>query len=88
MSNKTYDTIKLIALACVPILAFLGSLCTIWNVPHAEQITASLTALDTLLGALVVVLAREYNKKIPSEFDKEIDTMGVGNEDEDGEEDE
>lgn len=85
LSDKTYDTIKLIALACVPILAFLGALCTIWNVPHADQITATLTATDTLLGALVVVLAREYNKKIPSEFNKEIAAMGVGDEDEGGE---
>lgn len=93
MSNKTYDTIKIICLACVPICSFISALCTIWNVSHAEQITASLTAINTLLGALVVILAREYNKEIPSEFDNEIDSMGAGMEiadadDEDGEEDE
>ena len=64
MSNKTYDIIKITALVATPLIAFLAALCSIWNVPHAEQITASLTALDTLLGALVVVLAREYNKPI------------------------
>ena len=93
MSNKTYDTIKIIALACVPILSFVSALCTIWNVGHAEQITASLTAINTLLGALVVILAREYNKEIPSEFEREMDAMGAGEEivdadDEDGEDDE
>ena len=90
MSDKTYDTIKMIALICTPLVAFLAALATIWRVPYAEQITASLTALDTLLGALVVVLAREYNKKVPSEFDKEVDAMGSGDEveDEGGEEDE
>ena len=62
MSNRTYDTIKLISLLAVPLLGFIGALCTIWNVPHAEQITATLTAIDTLLGAIVVILAKEYNK--------------------------
>lgn len=88
MSNKTYDTIKVIALVATPLVAFLAALCSIWNVPHAEQITTSLTALDTLLGALVVILAREYNKEVPSEFEKEMDAMGVGEDDEDGGDDE
>ena len=64
MDNRTYDIIKLTALVATPLIAFLASLCSIWTVPHAQEITASLTALDTLLGALVVVLAREYNKPI------------------------
>ena len=64
MSNRTYDIIKLISLIAVPIVAFISALCSIWNVPHSEQITATLTAVDTLLGALVVILAKEYNKPI------------------------
>ena len=68
MSNKTYDTIKIISLTCVPIFAFIGALCSIWNVPHAQEITATLTAIDTLLGALVVIFAREYNKPMPMDI--------------------
>ena len=64
MSNRTYDIIKVTALIATPLIAFLASLCSIWTVPHAQEITATLTALDTLLGALVVVLAREYNKPV------------------------
>ena len=64
MINKTYDTIKLISLVAVPIVAFISALMTIWNVPHGEQITATLTAIDTLLGAIVVILSREYNKPL------------------------
>lgn len=90
LSDKTYDTLKLVALIAVPLFAFLGALCTIWNVPHSEQITATLTALDTLLGALVAIIAREYNKAVPSEHDNEVDAMGIGEEEdyEDGEDDE
>lgn len=63
MSNKTYDTIKAVALFAVPVLAFAASLCSIWNVPYCEQITATLTALDTLLGAIVIVAKKLYDGK-------------------------
>jgi hypothetical protein len=61
MTNKTYDIIKNVALFAVPVLAFIASLCTIWNVPYCEQITATLTALDTLLGAIVIVAKKIYD---------------------------
>lgn len=68
-SNRTYDIIKMVSLIAVPLVAFISALMTIWNVPHGEQITATLTAIDTLLGAVVVILAKEYNK--PIEMDVE-----------------
>ncbi len=63
MTNKTYDTIKAIALLAVPVLAFIAALCSIWNVPYCEQITASLTAIDALLGGLVVAAKKIYDGK-------------------------
>lgn len=63
MSNKTYDIIKAVALFAVPVLAFAASLCSIWNVPYCDQITATLTALDTLLGAIVIVAKKLYDGK-------------------------
>lgn len=63
MSNRTYDTIKTIALFAVPVLAFIASLCSIWNVPYCEQITATLTAIDTLLGGVVIIAKRLYDGK-------------------------
>lgn len=62
MSNKTYDIIKNAALIATPILAFLASLVTIWNIPHGAELTATLTAIDTLLGAIVVVANQIYKK--------------------------
>lgn len=64
INNKVYDTLKFIALAIVPVLAFIASLVNIWDVPNADKITASLTALDTMISALVVVLNTIYNKKV------------------------
>jgi len=69
MSNRTYDIIKMVSLIAVPIVAFISALCSIWNVPHSEQITATLTAIDTLLGAIVVILSREYNKPLDMDVD-------------------
>lgn len=61
MTNKQYDTLKTIALILTPVLAFLASLVNIWGFPHGEQIVATLTAIDTLVGAVVVVTNRNYN---------------------------
>ena len=63
MSNKTYDVIRLIGEIAVPVIAFAASLCTIWSVPHCAEITASLTALDTFIGAVVMILRNSYNKR-------------------------
>ena len=60
MSNKTYDTLKTIALLLVPVLAFIAALVNIWEVPHADKIVASLTALDTLVGAIVMAANKAY----------------------------
>ena len=60
MTNQQYDTLKMIALILTPVLAFLASLTNIWNVPYAEQIVATLTALDTLIGAVVVIANKQY----------------------------
>ena len=62
ITNKQYDVLKTIALIITPILAFLASLVRIWDFPYGEQIIATLTALDTLIGAVVVVVNRQYRK--------------------------
>ena len=63
MTNKQYDTLKTIALIITPILAFLASCVTIWGIPYGEQIVATLTALDTLFGALVIAANKQYKEK-------------------------
>lgn len=63
MSNKTYDLIKNTALFAVPVITFAAALCTIWNVPHCAEITATLSALDTLLGGIVLVAKKIHDKE-------------------------
>lgn len=60
MTNQQYDTLKTVALILTPVLAFLASLVNIWGFPHGEQIVATLTAIDTLVGAVVVVTNKAY----------------------------
>lgn len=64
INDRVYDTLKIIALAIVPVLAFIASLVNIWDIPNADKIVASLTALDTMISALVVVLNTIYKKKV------------------------
>ena len=66
MSNKAYDTLKTIALVATPVLAFGAAVVSIWNVPYGAEITTTLTAIDTLLGAIVVALKIRYDKKVES----------------------
>ena len=61
--NETYDILKKIAFIFAPLATLIGSLCIIWGVPYSEQITASLAAIDTFLGALLVKSSNEYHKQ-------------------------
>ena len=83
MNNNTYDKIKLIALIIAPILVLIGSIASIWEVPNADKITASLAAIDTCIGAIVAILSHQYNKMI-DDFDEDYEFL----EDEEYEEEE
>ena len=63
MTNKQYDLIRLMGEIAVPVIAFITAICTIWNVSRCAEITATLTALDTLIGAIVMILRKNYNKR-------------------------
>ena len=63
MNNRTYDIIKNISLFGAPILVFISAIVSIWNVPYMTQITASLAALDSLLGGFVIVAKKIYDNK-------------------------
>lgn len=64
MSNKTYDILKDIALYALPALATLIlTLGGIWGIPKAEAIAATITALDTFLGAVLKISSNNYAKE-------------------------
>lgn len=64
MSNKVYDILKDIALYVLPALATLViALGNIWGIPYSEAIAATITAVDTFLGAILKISSISYNKK-------------------------
>lgn len=62
MGDNTYDKIKTVALIVTPVITFIGALVSIWNIPYSAEITASLAALDTLAGAIVLIAKAQYEK--------------------------
>lgn len=64
MSNKTYDTLKIIALLVLPIGTFVSTFLNIWGLGYAEQIQQTFIALDVLCGAIVTIAKAQYDKKM------------------------
>lgn len=63
MNNKTYDTLKWIAMYFLPALGTLYfALAGIWGLPYGEHIVGSITAFDTFLGVLLGISTAQYNK--------------------------
>ncbi len=63
MSNKVYDVLKTVALVVLPALATLwAALGKIWQWPMVSEITATICAIDTFLGALLGISSSNYAK--------------------------
>lgn len=65
MSNKSYDFWKKVAQIYLPALGTLYfALAGIWNLPLAEQVVGTITAVDTFLGIILGISTAEYNKRL------------------------
>ena len=63
MSNKVYDVLKFIAQIVLPALAtFYLTIAGIWSLPFGEEISGTIMAIDTLLGACLMISSNNYNK--------------------------
>ena len=70
LDNKTYDILKYIAQIVLPALGtFYFAIASIWGLPYGEQIVGTITAIDTLLGALLMISTDKYNKSNKIELD-------------------
>lgn len=64
MSNKTYDILKYIAQIVLPALGTLYfALASIWHLPYGEEIVGTITAIDTFLGAVLMISSSNYKKE-------------------------
>lgn len=68
MNNKVYDVLKFIAQIVLPAIAtFYLTLAGIWGLPFGEQVSATVMAIDTLLGAILMISSNAYSKSIGGE---------------------
>lgn len=64
MNNKLYDVLKWIVMIVLPACATLyAALSGIWGLPYAEQVPATITAVDAFLGVVLMISSAQYNKK-------------------------
>lgn len=64
ISNKTYDFLKWVAQILLPGIGTLYfALAGIWNLPLADQIVGTITAIDAFLGLLLGISTAKYNQE-------------------------
>ena len=65
MNNKVYDILKWIAMIVLPALAtlYLG-LTNVWGLPYGEEISTTITLVNTFLGAVLMISNTQYKKKV------------------------
>ena len=71
MSNKLYDILKFIAQIVLPAIAtFYVTIASIWALPLGDEISRTVMAVDTLLGALLMISTANYKADILKEEDE------------------
>ncbi len=64
MSNKVYDVLKFIAQIVLPALAtFYVTIASLWGLPYPDEISGTVMAIDTFLGAILMISSNQYHKK-------------------------
>ena len=62
-SNKVYDVLKFIAQIVLPAIAtFYVTIASIWGLPLGDEISRTVMAVDTFLGAILMISTAQYNK--------------------------
>ena len=63
LTNKIYDVLKWIVAIVLPATATLyTALGGIWALPFVDEIPATIVAIDTFLGAVLMISSMNYNK--------------------------
>lgn len=61
MTNKVYDVLKFIAQIVLPALATLYvTIASLWGLPYPDEISGTIMAIDTFLGALLMISSNKY----------------------------
>lgn len=77
MNSKIYDIMKFVAQIVLPAIATLyAALAGIWGLPYGDQIVGTIVAIDTFLGALLMIDNASYKKNIMAAEDSLGDSKG------------
>lgn len=72
LPDKIYNILKWVALICLPAIAtFCGVIGKVWDLPYTAEIVTTITAMATLVGALIGVSTISYNKGSKDKPEKE-----------------
>ena len=65
MNNKVYDVLKWIAMIVLPAFAtlYLG-LSNVWGLPYGEEVSTTITLVNTFLGTVLMISTNQYNKRV------------------------
>ena len=65
MSNKVYNILKWIAMIALPACAtlYLG-LSNVWGLPYGEEVSTTITLINTFLGTVLMISTNQYNKRV------------------------
>lgn len=72
MNSKVYDVLKWVAMIVLPALAtlYLG-LSNVWGLPYGEEISTTITLVNTFLGAVLMISNTQYKKRVDADEDVE-----------------
>ena len=63
LNNKVYDVLKWVSLIALDAVGVAyESLASVWNLPFGDEIMKTCTIISILIGALIGLSARNYNK--------------------------
>ncbi len=70
ISNKTYDTLKWIALAVIPAASTLVlTVGKIWGLPYYDNIGATISAIGLFIAAIIGVSSKDFNAIEPIDIE-------------------
>lgn len=62
LSDKAYNVLKWMAQIVLPALAtFYLTIGALWELPQPEKVAATIVALDTFLGVILLITTNSYN---------------------------
>lgn len=68
ISNKTYDTLKWVAIIVIPALATLVlTVGKIWGLPYYDNIGATISAIGLFIAAIIGVSSTTYTDEMTEE---------------------